>query len=138
MHPNRDSGVSEIGVTVLAVVLLMLFIGGGFVLKTILAPATGRANAYQQQQSATNRIGQNSLFYDLKTDYNATVAKLPTYSAAAKTGDPAATTNLTGLQSHCADIVGQYASAAGKYLAKDFRDANLPESLDGSVCQAAR
>lgn len=133
---SRDRG--EIGPvlgSVLALVALVVLIGGGFLLKVALSGPVGRGNAHITKNDSTNRIGQNSVFFDLKTDYDQTVNKIPIYAAQAKTGNPQAQTNLTGLQSHCLDVVGQYEAASGKYISKDFKDAGLPESLDAEACK---
>ena len=127
------------GRIVLALVLLLL-IGGAvswvvFGINTATAPARGRGGAYQRQQSSTNRIFAQQQFQDLYTDYQATIAKIPAYQAQAKGGDTVAQTNLTGLLSHCADVVGQYNAASAKYLTAQFRDADLPPTLDSSTCQ---
>lgn len=126
------------GRSVIAIFLLIVlgFLASGLALGfgTVLAPIFGRAHAYQKQQSGDNRIFAQQQFHDLNQDYLATVRKIPRYKEQAKTGDTAAVTNLQGLQSHCDDVVGEYNAAALKYLSKDFRDNNLPPTLDSSAC----
>lgn len=135
---THDHERGEIG-PVLAGILLILgvvvLIAGGFALKVALSGPVGQGNAHIEKNNSTNRISQNSQFFDLKTDYDATVNKIPVYKEQAASGDPAAKVNLTGLESHCLDIVGQYEAASGKYISKDFKDAGLPESLDASACK---
>lgn len=120
------------------IVLALALFGGlltvaGWAFGIWTAPWAGRGNAYKQQQSSTNRIFAQQLFHDLYTDYQATVAKLPLYKQQATQGY-AQQANYDGLVSHCLNVVGQYNSAAGKYLTKDFRDADLPITLNNAEC----
>lgn len=135
MNRNDSGEVHPVLIVAGLVVLALLLSVGGFLLKVALSGPIGRGNAHIEKESSTNRIGQNSVFFDLKTDYDATVGKVPVYAEQAKTGDPVAKVNFSGLQSHCLDVVGQYAAQSGKYISKDFKDAGLPESLDPSACR---
>jgi nitrogen fixation-related uncharacterized protein len=126
------------GWIIACIVMILVISAVLFGLGVVTAPWAGKGRAYQQQQSSNNRIFAQQQFQDLYNDYQATVAKIPTYIQLAKSGDTAATTNLAGLTSHCADVVGQYNAASGKYLTKDFRDANLPDQLDYNACKADR
>lgn len=122
------------GWIIATIVMIMVISAALFGFGVVTAPWVGRGNAYKQQQSSNNRVFAQQQFEDLNQDYLATVRKIPRYKTQAATGDTAAATNLQGLQSHCDDVVGEYNAAALKYLTKDFRDVNLPPTLDGSAC----
>jgi hypothetical protein len=133
---NDDRGISEVLVVILVILGVIVISAGGWALKVALSGAVGQGNSIITKNDSTNRISQNSVFYDLKTDYDATVAKIPVYAQAAKGGDVTAKTNLVGLRSHCITVTGEYAAQSGKFVARDFKDTGLPESLDPAACSA--
>lgn len=116
-------------------VVTIIIIAGCWLAAVALSGPVGQGEAHIKKNNSDNRIGQNSVFFDLKNDYDQTVNKIPVYVEQAKSGDPAARTNLAGLRSHCLDVVGQYDAQSGKYISKDFKDAGLPVSLDPSACK---
>lgn len=130
-HPLRY-GASVIGVGWLAVVLVLALSGlivlalwaGG----VLFAPVKGRADAYKQQQSGTNRIFAQQHFETLFGDIRSSDAKLD-QAFADKTQNPTNTffaTTYTGLVNVCLDQVNTYNQDAHKYLDKDFLSADLP------------
>ena len=134
--PTRVAwGIGRTVAVVVGFIVIIILIGTllawGFGIVT--APWQGKGSAYKQQQSGTNRVFAQQLFHELYNDYQATVAKIPIYKEQASTSYQAQT-NLTGLESHCNDVVAQYNAASNKYLTKDFKDANLPVALSYESC----
>jgi hypothetical protein len=136
-HPGRASfmGVSWAA----ALVIFILLVGAAvslvvFVLNTGTASVRGRANAYQQQQSANNRVFAQQHFETLYGDVKAADRKLAQAKAdvAAHPGDRYYQTNYDGLVNLCDDDVAQYNQDAAKYLLKDFRTADLPSHIDST------
>jgi hypothetical protein len=123
---------AAIGVALVVIGIII----GIFALTVGLSGIVGKGNAHIQKENSTNRIDQNSQFYDLKSDYDATVNKIEVFkqAAAANPTDRQTQIDLTGVESHCLTVVGDYAAQSGKYISKDFKDADLPESLDASAC----
>lgn len=119
----------------LLTVLILVTIGAVTATLTAIAPWSGRAKAYRQQQSGDNRIAQNSQFFNLKAQYDADVLKIPVLKQAAQAGGTVEKTNLTGITFHCLDMVQQYAALSGSYISKDFKDAGLPAVLDAEACR---
>lgn len=135
---DKESGEVSVALIVISSILgIIAVVAIVWGLTVALAGPAGRTGGYLKQQSTDNRLFANGQFFDLKTDYDATVRKIPQYSA--DVHDKGATqiqrTNLDGIIAHCLDDVSRYEAASGKYLSKDFKDAGLPVSLDPTACK---
>lgn len=101
------------------------------------ASVKGRAGAYRQKESATNRIAAQEAFESRYNDIQAAAARVTTLQAAAKAapGDYTARVNATGAVTYCQQAVADYNAAARQYTQQDFRPANLPDTLDiSTIC----
>lgn len=106
------------------------------------APVRGRSGAYQQQQSANNRVFQQANFEKLNADYQADLTTIQIDTKAAVNAQKAndvqllgqVQTDLIGAEAHCAQIATTYNAQANSYLAKDFMTADLPLRLNGETC----
>lgn len=101
----------------------------------------GKGDAIKQKNAANNRIFQQAQFRDQNetiTGYGTQIkiAKAAVASASSST-KPARETELLGLQQVCVDTVNDYNARAKQYLAQQFRDADLPERHDPSICEGA-
>lgn len=131
---DRDSrrvGIRVFGwsfTTVIAVIVIMVAV---FALTVLWAPWKGKSEAFKQQQSANNRIFAQAYFQDQYNEILAADKKIDVFADAVKR-DPTQInkTNLTGQIAYCVDAVADYNAEARKYLAKDFRDVDLPEHID--------
>lgn len=134
-HPVRSGllGVGYgwlVGLVVIAVVgitTLGLWAGG-----VLFSPEKGRAQAFEQQQSATNRIFAQQHFETLYGDIKAGDAQLAVFATDEKRfpGNQTWVTDFSGTQALCLSNVAQYDQDAHKYLLKDFRTADLPAQID--------
>lgn len=118
------------GRLIIAVVLISLIGLGFYAFRVVTAEPKGRADAFKQQRSATNRIFQQAQFEDRYADVKASDRKLDQAKVDAASGDPTARTIYTGLLNYCADAVAEYNAESRKYLAADFRGADLPHQID--------
>lgn len=118
------------------ILVLILIVVGIFAATVGLSGIVGKGKGHITKNDSTNRIDQNSQFFDLKADYDATVAKVEIYkkAAAANPSDQQAQIDLTGVESHCLTVANDYKAQSGKYISKDFKDAGLPDSLDPAAC----
>lgn len=100
-------------------------------INTAFAPTAGKAGAFRQKESATNRIFAQQTFEQEYADYSGYLAKEKTY-----TGTLTATqaTELSGLRQVCISTAQNYNADAQKYLLRDFRSFDLPATLDASAC----
>lgn len=116
---------------VAAFILAAVIAGAWWGISTALAPATGKAGAFRQQQSSQNRIFAQQTFEQESADYDGYLAKEKTY-----TGTLTATqqTELEGLRQVCITTAQNYNADARKYLLRDFRSFDLPLTLDASAC----
>lgn len=134
-HPGRATflGVSWVTALVIFILLVCAVISLlVFVFNVGTADVRGRANAYQQQRSASNRIFAQQHFEQLYGDIKASDLKLD-QAYADKKANPGSgyyATNYDGLVNVCLDDVIQYNQDAHKYLLKDFRTADLPFQID--------
>jgi hypothetical protein len=120
----------RVGVWTLAFIVIAMVIGGIVVgINTLTANPAGRAQAYRQKESGTNRVFAQQLFEKQYADVQATKAKI---KAAEKTRtiSPEAETRYEGLLSYCASVVGEYNAAARSYTTEQFRASDLPSQLD--------
>ena len=95
------------------------------------AEIKGKGEAHKKKESAGNRIFQQQFFEDAyqavkKDQQNVAVAR------AAFERNPSAVNdaNVAGTQQICNSDVAEYNASAEKYLAKEFRRAELPDHID--------
>lgn len=125
------------GVWIALVVIFFAALGGLiWVLNVATSPVKGQGDAYQQKNSAVNRIASQATFEDLYADYQDTLVKIEVASDAYDKNPKSqiAQTNLAGLINYCVDVVGDYNAESRKYLAADFKAVDLPYELDRSAC----
>lgn len=127
---SRQVGIRVFGwslTTVLAVVAIIAVVFG---LTVLWAPWKGEADAFKKQQSGNNRIFQQAFFEDTYQEILATDKKIDVAADAVKQ-DPSTVnkTNYTGLVNYCNDVVADYNAQARKYLAADFKSADLPDEI---------
>lgn len=116
----------------------------------------GKGDAYQEKNSAQNWVAAQRAFHQESNDYTADLAKI---SGAAKAlaafeakphpdadtlsgyqwqqEDTNLTGTVTGLVASCHNLVSSYNTDAESYLTSQFRDADLPATLDDSACDSA-
>lgn len=122
---------------IVVVVLFFTFLGWGlWALGVFTSPIKGAGDAYKEQQSSNNRVFQQSFFEDTFADYESTVAKIGPAKDALKNDkdNPLLQEQLTGTINYCLDVVADYNAQSRKYLAADFKSADLPVQLDRTAC----
>lgn len=138
----RDSrhvmGLST-GWAVFGVALVFALAGAIWGGSVLLSNITGSGNAIKRNQSATNRIEQQANFEDLVTTYQGYLVKVKlskaALSAASTTIDKQiAQTNLQGISQACVDTAQEFNADSRKYLARDWKSAGLPLTLDANAC----
>ncbi len=118
------------GIWVLAVVLIAFAIGAVIlVINTIAASPRGQAQAYQQKESANNRVFAQQYFEQTSAEIIATKAKINRAGLVLNPTEKQQA-NLEGLQSYCSTIVGQYNAAGRSYTTQQFKAADLPATWD--------
>lgn len=130
------TGKQILGV-IAAVVTVILVSVGVWGAKVALSPVTGQAGAYQEKNSAVNRIAKQERFEDLNAEYERAVLNVYTMQDVYK-ADPEsqiARTNFTGAVSYCRSIAADYNAESRKYTASDFKAIDLPATLDLLACE---
>jgi hypothetical protein len=126
----------------LLIIALVIATGvGAWAFGVFTSDIKGKGDAIKQKNAANNRIFQQAQFRDQHetiTGYGTQIkiAKGAVASASPST-KPARETELLGLQQVCVDTVNDYNARAKQYLAQQFRDADLPERHDPSICEGA-
>lgn len=116
------------------IVFALIVSGGLWFLNVITSAPKGQGDAYATKNSAANWTAAQARFEDEYADIVATDRKI-TIAAAALKADPddaTAKDTYAGTVNYCLSIVGDYNADARKYLARDFRAADLPEQIDDS------
>lgn len=117
--------LAGVALTALGAVLVFAF-------QTGTAEPRGRGEAYQQKESANNRIFAQQRFEDLSAEIEATKVKISAAAPVRRTS-PEAEVRYQGLVQHCASTVAQYNAAARSYTQQDFRAADLPPSYNSAI-----
>lgn len=146
-HPSEARIWAGLWGRVFLFILAVLVIGGIVTaivwgVSTGTAPIRGRSGAFQQQQSANNRVFQQANFEKLNADYQADLTTIKidmnAIREAQKNNDiqmlGQSQVDLVGVEAHCAQIADSYNAQGHSYLAKDFMTADLPPTLDGETC----
>lgn len=102
----------------------------GFTVAT--AGIKGQGDAHIKKSSAANWTAAQARFEDIYADIVATDRKLTVAAAqkAADPGDKTAADTYLGTVNYCITAVGEYNAEARKYMAADFRAADLPAQID--------
>lgn len=124
------------------VILAIAVIGiGVWAFQVVTAPVRGQAGAFQQQQSAFNRVQQQAKFEQIAADYDGYLVQIENAKAALKaaSADTRAQreTELLGLRQICVTAAQDFNAESRKYLARVWKSAGLPERLDPTACQGA-
>ncbi|AWY04865.1 hypothetical protein PBI_FLOOF_28 [Microbacterium phage Floof] len=92
----------------------------------------GLGDAYAEKNSSQNWTAAQARFEDLYADIIATDRKITVAAEqkAADPGDKTAADTYLGTVNYCIGVVGEYNAEARKYLAADFRAADLPAEID--------
>ena len=120
------------GVWVAAVVAFFMLLGGAlWVAGVFTSGVKGTGDVVKQNNGATNRINTQAYFQDLYGDINAYTTQLATAGAqmTAHPGDDFYETNYVGLYNTCVSAVNSYNAASGKTLFKDWKAADLPQTI---------
>ena len=125
------------GIVILAIVVLIAMIFGGWAFRYFTAPIQGRVDAEQRIESGTNRIQQYNKFFDLCANAQTTQTSLQTQKDMLESmeGKEAERirSNVAGMTAQLARTVNQYNVDARKdYTAARFHDSNLPFQLNAS------
>lgn len=127
------------GWAVFGTVLVLALAGAIWGGSVLLSNVRGSGNAIKRNQSATNRIEQQARFEDLAAEYNGylqkvTLAKRSVGQATTSLDKQIAETNLQGISQACIDDAQEFNAASRKYLARDWKSAGLPATLDANAC----
>lgn len=113
-----------------AALILIGIAAWGFRVAT--APIKGQGDAAMVKYSAQNWTAAQARFEDMYADIEATDRKIEVAQASLDKNpdDKTAQQTLTGTVNYCLEVVGDYNAEARKYLAEDFRAANLPDQIN--------
>lgn len=102
----------------------------------------GRGDAEKEKNRALNRIFQQAQFQSQYETIQGYTVQIRIAVAAVKDASPdtrpARETELVGLRQICVDTVNDYNARAKQFLAKQFRDTDLPERMDSTICEEGR
>ncbi|WDS52052.1 membrane protein [Microbacterium phage Caron] len=122
----------SIAITVAVVIGVLAIPAAVWGVNVATAGIKGQGDAHVVKSSASNWTAAQARFEELYADIEATDRKI-TVAAEQKAADPedktAADTYL-GTVNYCLSVVGEYNAEARKYLAEEFRAADLPAQID--------
>ncbi len=115
-----------------AVIAVLSIIALVWVLGVLSSDVKGRGEAVKENKSARNRIAQQEGFQQLYQDIQAADERLDVLWDAyqADKTDPILRQNWTGGVNVCTNLVHDYDAKAKKYTAKQWRDEDLPKTID--------
>lgn len=124
------------------VILAVAIIGVGvWAFGVVTAPVRGQAGAFQQQQSTINRVQQQAKFEQIAADYQGYLVQIQNAETALKTASADTRsqreTELIGLRQICVTAAQDFNAESRKYLARVWKSAGLPATLDPLACQGA-
>lgn len=128
---------------VAAVLLLLLLSGaigiGLWAFGVFTSDIKGRGDAERQKNQANNRIFQQAQFRSQFETIQGYAVQIRIAAGAVKDASvqtkPARETELVGLRQICVDTINEYNARAKQFLAQQFRDADLPERMDPTICE---
>lgn len=117
----------------------IVVIAGIWAASVALSGVTGSGGAIKRNNSTGNRIEQQANYEDLATGYDGYLQKIKLAQTALKVANTPldkqiAETNLEGVQQTCIDTAQEFNADSQKYLARDWKSAGLPATLDASAC----
>lgn len=123
--------------SIIGVIVLGFGVWGASVL---LSNITGAGGAIQKRNSTGNRIEQQARFEDLAANFDGYIIKIRVAEKAVrdapdKTIQSLRAVELEGLKQECIDDAQEFNAASRKYLARDWKSAGLPASLDATICE---
>lgn len=117
----------------LAAILVAVLIGvGAWGFRVVTAPIKGAGDAAMTKSSAANWTAAQARFEDMYADIESADRKIEVAQKVldANPQDKTAQQTLAGTVNYCIEVVGDYNAEARKYLAADFRAADLPEQIN--------
>ena len=117
---------------VLVIVIGVALLGAaGWGLSVLTSGPKGAGDAIAQKNSAANWTAAQARFEDLYAGVEAADRKIGLAAAglAANPDDKTSQQTYAGVVSGCIDLVGDYNADARKYLAADFKAADLPDQI---------
>lgn len=125
-----------VGVIVLAIALAAF----GLAWRYVIAGPEGAVGAREQQQNATNRVQQQAKFEQMAADYEGFLVQIENAKSALASAseDTRAQreTELVGLRQICVSTAQDFNAESRKYVARVWKSAGLPETLDPIACQS--
>lgn len=117
---------------VFAVILFGVAVWG---FRVVTSPVKGQGDAAITKNSAANWTAAQARFEEMYADIEATDRKIELAREALDTdpGDKTAQQTLSGTQNYCLEVVGDYNAEARKYLASDFKAADLPDQINNNA-----
>jgi len=119
---------------IVAFVALALIGIGVWGFRVATAPIKGQGDAAITKYSAENWTSAQARFEDMYADIEATDRKIEVAQARLdkNPGDKTAEQTLAGTVNYCLEVVGDYNAEARKYLAENFRAADLPDQINNN------
>lgn len=120
-----------VGITVLAVVVVVVIWWVTYGAKVFTSEFTGQGDAIIQRNSAENWVKAQADFEDLYADIESQDRSI-TLLAETVEKDPSEFNqrNYDGARLICMETVGDYNAKARQFLSQDFRSADLPYEID--------
>lgn len=136
---RRDANrAGRFGLAWIAVIIVAALAIGGAIwgISVAVAPIKGQGDAAIKKYSAENWTQAQAAFEQAYADIQAQPAKIQIAQQAydANPDDLVAQKNLQGLQSYCISRVADYNAKSRSYLLEDFKAADLPQTIDDSLC----
>jgi hypothetical protein len=127
--------LAVVGVIVLAIALTAF----GLAWRYAWSGPSGAVGAREQQQNATNRVQQQAKFEQMAADYDGYLIQIQTAEVALKNSSAETRemreTELLGLRQICVTAAQDFNAESNKYLARVWKSAGLPATLDPTACQ---
>lgn len=115
---------------IVAIILILSAIIWGITVAT--SGVKGQGDAVIKKNSAENWTAAQARFEDLYAEIKAADDKIDVAqdALALDPEDKTLQTNLSGTTNYCISVVADYNADARKYLAADFKAADLPDQID--------
>jgi hypothetical protein len=105
----------------------------------VIAGPKGAVGAREIQQGAQNRVQQQAKFEQLAADYTGYLVQIRNAQAALVTASattrPQRETELLGLRQICVTTAQDFNAESRKYVARDWKSAGLPLTLNPTACE---
>lgn len=124
-----------IGAVVAIVVLVLALSAGVWGLTVAFSGTKGAGGVIKKNNDANNRINSQAYFEQLNADITSYTIRLQgaLRDLRAHPGDQFYETNYTGLWNTCVQAVADYNAASNKTTFKDWKTADLPQSIDANT-----